>query len=154
MNGFDPAGLVIFLVFGAVAVLVHGYGNAAFSGWRTLARRYPERAVFAFSDGLHGQTVRFGEKWLASEYIRSVTVRVDDAGLHISQGWIMRIGHPPIAIPWSSIEPLGLVTWFFASFDSFRVDGQFTIGFRAASAIARIVAPYVDQRPGEVLDHR
>ncbi len=141
----------IFVVgVGIPMLLAYGYGNAFFSGWRSLSTRYRERSAFALAAGLRGQIARFGGKWAASEYPHSVTIAVDGLGLHLGQRGILRIGHPPILIPWSSIDAVGPVKWFIRTFDTYRVDGRYTVGFPSDSAGALLIAPYVERRSVEV----
>jgi hypothetical protein len=71
----------------------------SFGGWRTLAAAYPgetsvEGTPFRF------QSARIG----IVNYNRSLNVIVSPSKLHLVPFSFFRVGHSPIAIPWSDIS--------------------------------------------------
>jgi hypothetical protein len=73
---------------------------ARIGGWSLLARVYP-----AQSDTLDGETWRFQSiqmRW-STNYGNCVTVRTNPLGLGFSVLFLLRLGHPPLLIPWSDI---------------------------------------------------
>jgi hypothetical protein len=70
-------------------------------GWSLLARVYLAQDSMA----LDGESWRFQSiqmRW-ATNYGNCVTVKANPLGLGFSVLWLLRIGHPPLLIPWSDI---------------------------------------------------
>lgn len=70
-------------------------------GWALLAKAYPAQ----YAASLDGETHRFQSiqmRW-ATNYGNCVTVRTNSLGIGLSVLWLLRIGHPPMLIPWSDI---------------------------------------------------
>jgi len=72
-----------------------------------LAKSYPARDAAT----LDGETWRFQSIQLcwATNYGNCVTVRTNSVGLGLSVLWLLRLGHPPLLIPWADITIHGLV---------------------------------------------
>lgn len=70
------------------------------SGWSRLAECYREERPF------QGPKRRFQTLWLRwlTHYGNCATVGADGFGLHLSMFFLLRLGHPPLFIPWSEIE--------------------------------------------------
>ena len=77
------------------------YLIALVSGWRKLAEYYkrPEGMLLTGAKGM--LTSLYLNK---SSYSKSVFIRVDDIGMHLSVIILFRFGHPPLFIPWSDIK--------------------------------------------------
>lgn len=89
-------GSVAFFV--AVWTLVLWITSRA-SGWRRLAERYGETALFA------GEVVRFGSARIGwANYNGSLNVGANDMGVYLAPMTIFRAFHPPLFIPWSQIQ--------------------------------------------------
>ena len=70
-------------------------------GWSLLAKVYPAQD----STALDGESWKFQTlqmRW-GTHYGNCVTVRVNPLGLGLSVLWILRMGHPPLLIPWADI---------------------------------------------------
>jgi hypothetical protein len=69
------------------------------TGWHALAELYPVPAPFM------GKPHRFQTVWMrwGSHYGNGVTFGANAQGLYLSVLILLRIGHPPIFIPWSEI---------------------------------------------------
>ena len=70
-------------------------------GWALLAKVYPAQN----STTMDGEIWRFQSiqmRW-ATNYGNCVTVRANPLGLGLSVLWLLRIGHPPLLIPWPDI---------------------------------------------------
>ena len=73
---------------------------SSMGGWSLLAKAY-----LAQADTLDGESWRFQSvhmRW-GTNYNNCVTVRANALGLGLSVIWLLRIGHPPLLIPWSDI---------------------------------------------------
>jgi hypothetical protein len=89
------------------------------SGWALLARLYFAQDSIT----LDGESWRFQSiqmRW-ATNYGNCVTVKANPLGLGLSVLWLLRIGHPPLLIPWSDISIHGVRrSRFFPSLTEFR----------------------------------
>jgi hypothetical protein len=87
-------------------------------GWSLLARVY-----LAQADTLDGDSWRFQSiqmRW-GTNYGNCVTVRADPLGLGLSVLFLLRLGHPPLLIPWSDITMVTVKKFrFFPSWIEFR----------------------------------
>ncbi len=97
-------------------------------GWSLLSKVY-----LAQANTLDGESWRFQSiqmRW-ATNYGNCVTVKTDPLGLGLSVIWVLRIGHPPLLIPWSdiTIHPLKR-SRFFPSLIEFRFRLQPSIPIR------------------------
>jgi hypothetical protein len=71
----------------------------SYGGWRTLADAYPGDA------SVEGTPFRFQSARIGIvNYNRSLTVIVSPSQLHLVPFSFFRVGHSPIAIPWSDIS--------------------------------------------------
>jgi len=87
-------------------------------GWSLLAKAYLTQA-----NTLDGESWRFQSihmRW-GTNYNNCVTVRANALGLGLSVIWLLRIGHPPLLIPWSDITIYRVKrSRFFPSWIEFR----------------------------------
>lgn len=87
-------------------------------GWSLLARVY-----LAQADTLDGDSWRFQSiqmRW-GTNYGNCVTVRADPLGLGLSVLFLLRLGHPPLLIPWPDITMVTVKKFrFFPSWIEFR----------------------------------
>lgn len=70
-------------------------------GWALLAKVYLEQNSIT----LDGEICKFQSiqmRW-ATNYGNCVAIRANPMGLGLSLLWLLRIGHPPLLIPWSDI---------------------------------------------------
>jgi hypothetical protein len=69
------------------------------TGWRALAEHYPLSSPFT------GKPHRFQTAWMrwSSHYGNALTAGANAQGLYLSVLFLLRIGHPPLFIPWSDI---------------------------------------------------
>jgi hypothetical protein len=79
------------------------------SGWRALARRY-RAAKQRCGTRFPMQSGRVG----AVNYRRCLTVGVSDAGLYLAVLFYLRIGHPPLLIPWSDLTVVAVRDRWYA----------------------------------------
>src|SRR5450631_1532574 len=82
-----------------------GFLVSQLTGWAALSRRFratslPPQQVWNF------QTARM--RW-STRYGNCLTVGADPAGLYLCTFFLLRIGHPPLLLPWHevSIRPRG-----------------------------------------------
>ncbi|HEX9934095.1 MAG TPA: hypothetical protein VGB38_02770 [bacterium] len=71
-----------------------------FTGWHALARHYPASSPF---NGKHRHFQTVWMRW-GSHYGNGVTAGADAQGLFLSVLFILRIGHPPLFIPWGDVD--------------------------------------------------
>jgi hypothetical protein len=69
------------------------------SGWSHLARHYPSPASVV-GESAHMRTGRLG----VVSYHSCLRFRVNDDGLQIAVAFPLRLGHPPLLIPWDQIH--------------------------------------------------
>ncbi len=100
----DPKWFVpLALALGAVAWVGSAWLVARISGWASLAARFPADSI------VEGQKFRFasgalGRKYLPTRYNGALEVTVNSRGLGLSVWFPLRIGSPPLFIPWSAVE--------------------------------------------------
>lgn len=99
----------LLLVYPVFAVVIWAATLTALSiggGWRALAQRFPAAsrpagAIWSFT------SATFRTRLLPIHYGNCVTVTVGEAGVGVAILFVFRAMHPPIMIPWSSIESVG-----------------------------------------------
>ncbi|PKL91794.1 MAG: hypothetical protein CVV21_07140 [Candidatus Goldiibacteriota bacterium HGW-Goldbacteria-1] len=81
--------------------IVLSYLISLVSGWGTIAKYYrrPEGMMLTRAKGF--LTSLYLNR---SSYKKSVYIRVDDLGMHLSVLLFFRFGHPPLFVPWSDIK--------------------------------------------------
>jgi hypothetical protein len=101
--GVSDSGIEIVLAFLAIWVVTI-VGISWLSGWKSLARVYPENALPAGGETFRFQTCRMR---YGARYGSCVTFGADTRGLHLSVLFLFRFGHPPLFIPWSEVSASG-----------------------------------------------
>ena len=99
----DPAIVFLFLfppLFVATWFLSLHF-IAAVGGWRELARVYAATGPIAAVAEWRNRGARLG---FATKYNGCVNIAVSSMGMQLSLWRILRIGHPPLFIPWSDIR--------------------------------------------------
>ena len=81
--------------------IVLSYLISLVSGWGMIAKYYrrPEGMLLTGAKGF--LTSLYLNR---SNYRKSVYIRVDDFGMHLSMLFLFRFGHPPLFVPWSDIK--------------------------------------------------
>ena len=81
--------------------IILSYLISLVSGWGTIAKYYrrPEGMLLSGAKGF--LTSLYLNR---SNYTKSVHIRVDDFGMHLSVLFFFRFGHPPLFVPWSDIK--------------------------------------------------
>ena len=90
-----------FVLFAAIwALTLHVLGMV--SGWATLSKR------FRFNGSFYGETwpFRSARMRFLVHYGNCLSVGADGSGLYLAVFPILRIGHPPLLIPWSEVSVL------------------------------------------------
>lgn len=97
---FDPTILPWFVAaWVAIVGMPMLFFTGWWSGWRRLARFYPDR------DGGRGRAFSCGNMVMAlANYRGGVRVKPDESHLHFSTWMLYRPGHPPFSVPWSDIK--------------------------------------------------
>jgi len=99
--------IFFFLLFGALWVLIF-YLFARVGGWGRLAKQYRE------VEKTEGEKFRFQNAMLNyARYRSGVTFVVNRRGLGLSMPIFMRMGHPPLFIPWNEITVKDVEKKFF-----------------------------------------
>jgi hypothetical protein len=101
---FHPFGLILLPVYLALFWCLLCYGISFISGWHSLTRRfsaqhepYGPTASALFS--IRGVRMRF-----RTNYDNIIRLTVAEDALYLSVVFVIRIGHPPLCIPWSEIK--------------------------------------------------
>ncbi len=94
--------LMLIAAMGGVVLFFCGlmWTLAHVSGWRQLAADYPANEL------IQGQTIWTGSVlfgWLMG-YNNGVIMTANGEGLRLSLWPLIRIGHPPIFLPWSEMQ--------------------------------------------------
>ena len=95
----------LFLGFWSLVMMI----AARVGGWHTLANRYRrEETAFRIRDGKTEQyrwaSLTLGPRLFRMNYGNCVTVTLGDDGLGLQVMPLFRPMHPPLLIPWTSIE--------------------------------------------------
>jgi hypothetical protein len=90
--------------FAIAAMLVAGWigiswGVGRLSGWARLAHSYRARWP-AEGVRIRFQSMRLGRLW---GYNQAITWTCGREGLHISTMLVLRVGHPPLFVPWDEV---------------------------------------------------
>ena len=136
-TALSPASLA--LIAAASWVLVSLF--VSLLGWSQLAEIYQHTAPF------RGRRFRFqsGGFRRGAGYNLSLTVGVDQAGLFLSVLPMLRIGHPPLLIPWSEIE-VAEVRALLVRRTELRFRGAPRVRFRITPKLAERLAAAVPER--------
>lgn len=131
-----PATDVELLVLAGVLVWIGiGFLISRVGGWAALAAAYEHSGEFQ-GDLLRFQTARM--RW-GTNYGNCLTVGATSRGLYLAVLFFLRIGHPPLLIPWTDIsvrEQAG--GWF--PFVEFRFRRAPSVVLRLAEPLARWLA--------------
>jgi hypothetical protein len=127
------------LIVPAVVVSVFcvvSYLSGILSGWHKLSRRF------------HAQSEPYGETRTAGPFLYTVYTRfwthyssiiritaAEDA-LYLSVLFILRVGHPPLRIPWDEIQ-FGRTKYFFRSYIVLTLGNEERIPVRIPERMAR-----------------
>ena len=101
---------LLFLAIFAVVMIATSYGTAAITGWSTLARVYPSEGGLLGARVWHGQSARMRYR---TRYNRGVNIAANHHGIELSVFFLIRLGHPPLFIPWSDIHTEPAKGWIF-----------------------------------------
>ena len=128
-----PYGVAIFF---AILWCVTSYVGSLMAGWHSLSKRF------------RAQTEPYGEMKTAGPFFYTVYVRfwghynsiirmtaTADA-LYLSVLFLLRIGHPPLRIPWNEIQ-FGRTTYFFRPYVVLTLGEQERIPMRISQRMAR-----------------
>jgi len=110
-----PLLAVILFLIGVWYIV--GVGLARAGGWSALAQRYqaagaPDGKKFSM------QSVGFG--WV--DYNGGITIRVSSQGLYLATWSFLLVGHPPLLIPWASLQVLKVRETFWKKDVTLAVD--------------------------------
>ncbi len=94
---------------------------AQLGGWASIAAKHPSSNGGVDESQFRGQTLRrfglaslsLGQSLFATNYNNCVTIVVSENGILIEALFIFRFFHPPLFIPWSSVESCKEITQFF-----------------------------------------
>lgn len=112
----NSALLVLFTLVSILALWCAScFAASVLGGWHSLARRYRQLRPFS------GQRWRFcsGSMGLAN-YSLCLTLGANPEGLSLAVLLPLRLGHPPLFIPWSEVESVEPHRFLFFSMVSFR----------------------------------
>ncbi len=100
-------------------------------GWAALAQNYTAQEPFT------GRTWSFqrGQMRWFTGYNNCLTVGADPRGLYLSMFLLLRIGHPPLFIPWHDISYVtGKIFW--TRYVEFRLGPDLNIPLRVSESLA------------------
>jgi hypothetical protein len=103
----EHPGIFLAIFFGIM--IVTSYGTAALSGWRALARAYPSEGPLVNARVWRGVSVGMRN---ATRYNRGVNIAANHQGIELRVFFLLRLGHPPLFIPWSDIDTAPDRGWF------------------------------------------
>lgn len=109
-------------------------------GWRRLAAAYPDRpSATGERWGWRSMAIEWGPS-----YSNCVNFLVAQEGLRISLAALLRVGHPPIFIPWSDLQATPTTRWFFSFV---RLEAALAPGVRLLirPALAEKITPFLPQ---------
>jgi hypothetical protein len=92
--------ILLGIVFVVVAWITMFTLTSQIGGWATLARQYKALETFT---GSRWNFEKAQMRWLIG-YNNCLTIGADPRGLYISMFFPVRIGHPPLFIPWRDIS--------------------------------------------------
>ena len=92
-----------------------GFALGHMSGWATLADSYPQTPPY------RGALVSTSGRMGLTSYSGVIRLGADESALHLSVVFLFRVGHPPLSIPWSSIQ-VSIRKGFFIEYVRFRID--------------------------------
>jgi hypothetical protein len=97
LNNYFGLAFPIFLVVVACSI---GFVVAQLSGWSSLARRFRETSNFT------GPTWKWKSarlRWMVG-YNNCLIIGADPMGLYLATMIVIRLGHPPLLVPWHEIS--------------------------------------------------
>jgi hypothetical protein len=96
-----PGPIAIALIVALVVALWSGFTFllAALGGWRRLAETYPAL------DDPAGRSHSFESARIGRiDYENCLTLHATPRGLRLAAGFLFRVGHPPLFIPWEAFH--------------------------------------------------
>lgn len=101
---FHPFVLLLLPVYLALFWCLLSYGISFVSGWHSLSRRFraqhePYGPTASARFSIRGVKMRF-----RTSYDNIIRLTVAEDALYLSVLFVIRIGHPPLCIPWSEIK--------------------------------------------------
>ncbi len=96
MNDINPA----FLLLIPLAWCCISFAMSRLSGWVRLAQQYPATTEATGGEVARMRTGRIG----VINYYSCLTFRATEEGLHIAVTPLLRLGHPPMFIPWDEFH--------------------------------------------------
>jgi hypothetical protein len=126
------ASITIFSLFFVALWCVIGLVVGRISGWATLERRFASTLPFP------GQTWRWRSarmRWGAN-YNNCLVIGGDPAGLYLSSLFFLRIGHPPLFIPWTEISVRSRRKIMFIECVEFKLGREEQIPFLIRAGLA------------------
>jgi hypothetical protein len=111
------AGKVFVAVFFLAMWCATSYLSSWMSGWQRLAEQ------FRFDGEFDGEVWSFCSGWLrwGARYGGVLVLGASRSGLYMRTLWFLRLGHPPLLIPWSDLEAEDRTRWL-------RDGTQFVLG--------------------------
>jgi len=105
LHNLPPPYLTLFLfLLSACVIALVSYLSSAISGWYTLSRRFTAQAEPS-GDGRTVGPFFYTIYWrLWTHYNSIIRVTAAPNALYLTVNFLLRIGHPPLAIPWSEIQ--------------------------------------------------
>jgi hypothetical protein len=108
--GWLPYPAVLLLILFIAITILFSYLEGLSTGWIGLARKFRDKTP-SYSYQWRNQDVRLENRL---SYYACVHVGADEKGLYMGEGFLFRVGHPPLFIPWSEIQVLsGEHGWLF-----------------------------------------
>lgn len=149
----SPDGASFGIPFALFAVLVSlvwstiCWLNSLLSGWHSLSRRFS--AFSAPGGGAKTAGPFFYTVYLRfwSQYGNSVRTTAADDALYLSVIFALRLGHPPLRIPWNEIA-FGRTKFFWRSYIVLTLGNQERIPMRISERMARNLG-ILERLPGE-----
>jgi hypothetical protein len=97
LDNYFALAFPVFLVVLACSV---GFVVAQLSGWSALARRFRTGSAFA------GRTWKWNSarlRWMMG-YNNCLIIGADATGLYLATMIVIRLGHPPLLVPWHEVS--------------------------------------------------
>ena len=119
-NGAQAAAVPLAIVIALITVIFWwalSHLTAWMSGWSLLAKR------FRFNGQFDGEQIRwvYGLLRWYTKYGGVLVMGANAQGIYLRTIWMLRIGHPPLFIPWSEVHAENRTRWL-------RAGTQFTLG--------------------------